>query len=93
MSLVRQTILNCFKKSGFGQHSVWNEEHVCHDFNDNENVLKYNYEPWLNLNEVESISCTVHNSLDTDNELISSEFPTDEDIVKRNGLISFTWIA
>lgn len=87
IDVTSQTISNCFTKSGFGQHSVWDKEDdiplvLLSDFNDNANVLKDNYEIWLRLNDVESTTCTVQEFVDIDNELITSEFPTDEDIIE-----------
>ncbi|XP_050340946.1 uncharacterized protein LOC126767504 [Bactrocera neohumeralis] len=67
-----QTIANCFKKAGFGQYSEWEEE---------DDIPLTDYEAWLKANKI-TCSATLQDYIAEDNDLCTTGFPTDADIVE-----------
>lgn len=83
-----ETISNCFKKAGFGQYSEWEEEDeiplifISERFNERseeEIQLQKEYEAWENVKNTPGV--TFNDFMHVDDDIITSEFPTDEDIV------------
>lgn len=80
-----QTIANCFKKAGFGQYSEWDEEddiplNFLNIIDEDRNLMEADYEAWLKVNKI-TCDTNLQDYIDVDNELCTSCFPTDDDIV------------
>ena len=84
-----ETISNCFKKAGFGQYSEWEEEDEIplifitersNEMDDGEIQLQMEFEAWKNANNTQGV--TFNDFLQVDDDIVTSEFPTDEDIVE-----------
>lgn len=91
-----ETISNCFKKAGFGQHSLWEEEDDIPLVTIRENEvsarnrrdydttgLEDQYEKWLQLNNVTEDVPTFDDFVRVDSDIITSYFPTDELILEK----------
>lgn len=86
-----ETIANCFKNAGFGQCTVWEEEddiplvflkeQLNHINKENTTVIQTEYESWVHLN-ISQGTGTLDDYMQVDDDLVTSEFPTDVDIVK-----------
>lgn len=81
-----QTIANCFKKAGFGQYSEWEEEDdiplsFCNNIDEYQNVIEADYEAWLKAKKT-TCSATLQDYIGVDNDLCTTGFPTDDDIVE-----------
>lgn len=87
-----ETIANCFKKAGFGQYAEWEDEDeiplifISERLNvrsEDEMQLQSELEAWTNLKSMpETVS--FEDYIHVDDDIITSEFPTDEDIVERH---------
>ncbi|XP_066260432.1 tigger transposable element-derived protein 4-like [Euwallacea similis] len=84
-----ETISNCFKKAGFGQYSEWeNEDEIPLIFiserlkerREEEIQLQMEYEAWKNLKGKEGV--TFNDYVNVDDDIVTSEFPTNEDIIE-----------
>ncbi|XP_039960277.1 tigger transposable element-derived protein 6-like [Bactrocera tryoni] len=81
-----QTIANCFKKARFGQYSEWEEEDdiplsFLSTTDEYQNVIEAYYEAWLKANKI-TCSATLQDYISVDNDLCTTGFPTDADIVE-----------
>lgn len=84
-----ETISNCFKKAGFGEYSEWEEEDEIplifitersNERNEGEIQLQMEFEAWKNSRNIQGV--TYNDFLQVDDDIVTSEFPTDEDIVE-----------
>ncbi|XP_066154979.1 uncharacterized protein [Euwallacea fornicatus] len=84
-----ETISNCFKKAGFGQYSKWEDEDEIplifiserlKEIGEEEIQLQMEYEAWKNLEAKEGVTFNYYVNIDDDT--VTSEFPTDEDIIE-----------
>jgi hypothetical protein len=85
-----KTISNCFKKAGFGQYSEWEDEDeiplVLIKENLNRTDVDYNklsteFQSWMKLQNSSEI-LSLEDYINLDEEICTSEFPTDEDIIE-----------
>jgi hypothetical protein len=84
-----ETIMNCFKKAGFGEVSLWDEEdelplvflkdNIPND--DNEELPISEYEKWVTLTGSSNAE-NYRDYLYVDDEIYTTDFPTDEDIIE-----------
>lgn len=83
------TISNCFKKAGFGQYREWEEDDeiplifLCErtsEKSEEETLLQMEYEVWENFRSTQG--ATLNDFIHVDDDIITSDIPTDEDIVE-----------
>ncbi|XP_054734718.1 uncharacterized protein LOC129242181 [Anastrepha obliqua] len=84
-----ETISNCFRKAGFGQYSEWEKEddipvvfisERIKERSKEEIQMQNEYETWQNIKGTEG--ATFNDFMQVDDDIVTSEFPTDEDIVE-----------
>ena len=94
LDVKQQTITNCFKKAGFGQTSLWDEEdnQPLIFFRDRANTssentteddasLESEFQRWLTLCGLSSSLEDYENFINVDDDICTWNFPNDEDII------------
>lgn len=89
MDVKSETIANCFRKAGFDQYSECLEEgeiplhflsESLKETSEAEIQLQQQYEAWKNVQDSQGV--TLHDYLHVDDDVVTSEFSTDEEIVQ-----------